>query len=247
MRVYHLAYDAAAASLDVHFWTECSLHCRACYVAYNPLDFGLFDDPIAELGLEKLPCPDSAYLSIEQVMNLVNGLTVKSAVFVGTEPSLDPELPELAGLLHGKFGSYNILLTNAYQLTDMSDIDELIVSIKALDSQKHIEYTGVDNTTILDNFKLLYARGKKMQVETVYIPGFIEADEIEKIAGFIAGIDPYIPLRIDAFFGVPGVEWRSAKADEVEAAAETAKRYLKKVNCLTLDMKRIGEKVIRLY
>ncbi|MBN1369161.1 MAG: radical SAM protein [Dehalococcoidaceae bacterium] len=247
MRVYHLAYDASAASLDVHFWTACSLHCRACYVAYNPLDFGLFDDPIAELSKTKILCPDSAYLSPDQVMGLIKDLPVKSAVFVGTEPSLDPELPELARLLHNNKGSYNILLTNAFQLADMSDIDELIVSIKAFDRQKHLEYTGVDNIRILDNFKSIYCRRKKMQAETVYIPGFIEMDEIERIAAFIGEIDPAIPLRIDAFFTVPGVKWRSATADEVEAAAERARAYLQKVNCLTLEMKRIGEKVIRVY
>jgi len=247
MRVYHLAYDAAAASLDVHFWTECSLHCRACYVAYNQLDFGLFDDPITELSATRIQHPDSSYLSLEQVMSLIKDLPVKSAVFVGTEPSLDPELPELARLLHNNYSSYNILLTNAYQLTDMSDIDELIVSIKAFDRQKHLDYTGVGNIRILDNFKSIYTGGKKLQAETVYIPGFIELDEIEKIAAFIGEIDPAIPLRIDAFFTVPGVKWRSATAGEVEAAAERARAYLQKVNCLTLDMKRIGEKVIRLY
>jgi len=247
MRVYHLAYDATSASLDVHFWTECSLHCLACYVAYNPLDFGLFDDPVAELGNKKLPGPGLDYLDIKQVMNLINGLTIKSAVFVGTEPSLDPELPELARLLHKHYGSYNIMLTNAYQITDMSHIDELIVSIKAIDNRKHLKYTGVGNAAILNNFEYIYSTGKRLQAETVYIPGFIEADEIERIASFIAEVDPAIPLRVDAFFKVPGVRWRSAAADEVGAAAEIARRYLKKVNCLTLDMKRIGEKVTRLY
>lgn len=247
MEVYHLAYDANAASLDVHFWTDCSLHCQACYVAYNPLDFGLFDDPVVALAKKKAPRPEGGFLSIKQVMNLIDGLTIKSAVFVGTEPSLDPELPELARLLHSKYGSYNILLTNAYQLTDMSDVDEIIVSLKAIDATKHRDYTGVDNLRILDNFKYIYAAGKQLQAETVYIPGFIETEEIEKIANYIAGIDPGIPLRIDAFFPVPGVKWRSANADEVQAAAAGARKYLTTVNCLTLDMKRIGEKVISIY
>ncbi len=247
MKVYHIAYDAAACSTDIHFWTGCNLKCVACYVAYNAYDFGLFDDPIAALSPDKLPGPPQQYLSLDRVMSYLNGLEIRSVVFVGTEPALDPELPELARRLHETFSSYNILLTNGFHLTDYADIDEVIFSIKAVSPDIHLEYTKKSNESILGHFKHLYETGIRLQAETVLIPGLVEKDEIVKIARFVASVNRNIPLRIDAFFPVPGCPWEPAESRQVEQVACEARKYLSKVNCLTLDMKRIGDKAIKIY
>ena len=79
------------------------------------------------------------------------------------------------------------------------------------------------------------------------IPGLIEATEIEKIAEFISTIDRSITLRIDAYFPAGDNPWPAASAAEVEAAAVLARKHLNKISCLTLDMKRTGEKPLRLF
>lgn len=247
MKVYHLAYDVSAQSLDVHFGPRCNLKCRACYVPYNWLDFGLVDDPVGSLGMQKQLKPPAGFIDLEQILGRIENLKVKSAVFVGTEPSLDPEMPRLACELKTRFNSYNILLTNGYHMADMTSIDEVIFSIKAIDNEKHIAYTGRSNKRILENFHTIYLAGIKIQAETVLIPGLVDAAEIEEIARFIAGIDENIPLRIDAFFPVPGCMWPAASRKQVEEAARRAENYLKKINCLTLDMQRIGDKAVRIY
>lgn len=247
MKVYHLAYDKSAASVNIHFWTKCSFNCHSCYVPYNHLDFGLFDDPLSIMYGDKIKKPDQQFLSVIHVMELLQPHVIKSAVFMGTEPSLDTEMPKLAKLLHIEHGSYNILLTNGYYLPDISHINEIIISIKAMTPSIHQNYTGKSNQLVLDNFKSIYASGTKVQVETVFIPGLIDEVEIENIANFIAKTDENIPLRIDAYFPVGNSEWPAAENIQVQKAAENARRYLKNVNCLTLDMKRIGEKSVRLY
>jgi pyruvate-formate lyase-activating enzyme len=75
----------------------------------------------------------------------------------------------------------------------------------------------------------------------------IEADEVERVAGFIAGIDKGITLRIDAYFPVGDNPWRAATTAEVEQAACLARRHLDNVTCLTLDMKRTGDRPLRLF
>jgi len=247
MKVYHVVYEPTSRSVDIHFWTKCTLACRACYTRYETLDFGLFDDPIAHIARKSPESAPSRFLSVEKVIALLGGREIGAAIFMGTEAALDPEMPALAESLHREFHTYNILLTNGLKLADMRDIDEVVFSLKAVTPAVHKAYTGRGNDGILKNFEALARSGWKMQSETVLIPGLIAADEIERVAGFIAGIDRRITLRIDAYFPVGDSPWRAATAAEVETAARLARRHLDNVTCLTLDMKRTGDKPLRLF
>jgi pyruvate-formate lyase-activating enzyme len=233
--------------VDIHFWTECNLKCRACYTRFEALDFGLFDDPIASIAGKTPAESPREFLSLDGVMEKLRGLAIDRAIFIGTEPALDPEMPALAAALHKELRSYNILLTNGLKLADMIHVDEVIFSLKAVTPAVHRAYTGRDNRRILENFAALSLSGIKMQAETVLIPGMVEAGEIEKVAGFVAGINPELTLRIDAYFPVPGCPWRAATREEVEDAAKAAGKHLKKVSILTLDMKRTGDKPVRIF
>ncbi|RJO60449.1 MAG: radical SAM protein [Dehalococcoidia bacterium] len=247
MKVYHVVYEPSFKSVDIHFWAKCTLACRACYTDYETLDFGLFDDPIASIAGKSPQKPPTRFLSLDEVMRLLKGRAVDRAIFMGTEAALDPDMPALAKALHQEFHSYNVMLTNGLKLADMTDVDEVIFSIKAITSALHREYTGQDNARILENFTKIARSGKKIQAETVLIPGLIDAGEVERVARFIAGIDRGITLRIDAYFPVGDNPWRAATAAEVEEAAVLARKHLDKISCLTLDMKRTGEKPLRLF
>ena len=105
MKAYHIVYEPTYKSAVIHIWTECNLHCQGCYCKYETLDFGLFDN-WAERVANKAPAnPPTRFLSLEKVMGLLDGLDIDRAVFIGTEPSLDPELPALAKALHERFAS----------------------------------------------------------------------------------------------------------------------------------------------
>jgi pyruvate-formate lyase-activating enzyme len=247
MKVYHVVYEPSFKSVDIHFWTPCTLACRACYTRFETLDFGLFDDPIASIADKAVQKPPRRFLALNKVMELLKGHKIDCAIFMGTEAGLDPEMPALAKELHEKFDSYNVMLTNGLRLADMSDVDEAIFSIKAVTPALHREYTGKNNDLILKNLAEVARSGKKIQAETVLIPGLIDAEEVERVAQFIAGIDRKITLRIDAYFPVGDNPWRAATAAEVEEAAVLARRHLDKISCLTLDMKRTGDKPLRLF
>jgi pyruvate-formate lyase-activating enzyme len=247
MKIYHMAYEPTFRSLDIHFWTKCNLKCRACYTLYEKRDFGLLDDPIAGIAQRPREKPPKRFLSLAEVMSRIADLEIERVILMGTEPALDSKMPKLAQALHDRFGCYNIILTNGLKAFDLTHIDEVIFSIKALSDELHHDYTGRSNKMIIKNFPTIHHSGKKIQAETVLIPDYIDKYEIERIAKFIADIDPNIPLRIDAYFPVGDNPWRAATADEVEAAAKLATKFLNKINCLTLEMKRIGDKSVRIF
>lgn len=247
MKVYHIAYEPTYKSVDIHFWIKCNLECKGCYTNFEKYDFGLADDPVEEIATKPPAEEPTSFLTLDETVNLLRGKEIKYAVFMGTEAALDPELPKLTKILHDEFKAYNIILTNGIKLCDMSNIDEAIVSIKAFSEDIHKEYTGKSNKKVFTNFKKMYDMGIKLQAETVVIPGLVGKEEVEKIAEFIASVDNNITLRVDAYFPVPGCPWSPAKNEEVEEVAEAARKHLKNVTCLTLDMKRIGEKAVRLF
>ncbi|MBM4086672.1 MAG: hypothetical protein FJ272_17950 [Planctomycetes bacterium] len=77
--------------------------------------------------------------------------------------------------------------------------------LKAWDERLHLALTGVSNRRTLDNFEALAELGKSrpeppfLVASTLLVPGYVDADEVRGIAGFIAGLDPTIPYSLLAF------------------------------------------------
>ena len=190
--------------------------------------------------------PPTRFLSIEEVIGFLKGLTFKTILLMGVEPSLDPELPALTKALHQEMGSFNILMTNGLKLTDMEHIDLVLFSLKAYSEDIHLDYTGKSNKRILENFVTIYHSGKKLQAISLVIPDCIDAHEIERIAGFIASVDKNIPLTIHAYFPIPDSPWLAATSEDVKAAVTLARKHLVNVPYRTLDLKRVGEPAVRI-
>ena len=98
--------------------------------------------------------------------------------------------------------------TNGYGLTPKnldsfkaSGIDAFWLDIKAYDNDEvHRRLTGCSNERIL---KLPYEMKKRdfvLEVLSLFIPGWVETDQIEKIARILLEVDPQIPYTILAFF-----------------------------------------------
>jgi len=90
-------------------------------------------------------------------------------------------------------------------------IDLFLLDIKHMDKEKHKEYTGVDNSLILENAKRLAASGAKLTVRTPVIPGFNDTEkEIRDIAKFTKSLKtveehhllPYHRLGQDKYRGL---------------------------------------------
>ncbi len=77
--------------------------------------------------------------------------------------------------------------------------------LKAWNENLHIALCGVSNKQTLRNFEWLAEYGKQRKVppfliaSTLLIPGYVGVEEVERIACFIAGLDPDIPYSLLAF------------------------------------------------
>jgi pyruvate-formate lyase-activating enzyme len=160
---------------------------------------------------------------------------VEKVFFMGGEPSIDPELPIVAEEIHTEFCAYNVLLTNGFFLPSLTDIDEVCLSVKAYTPELHRDFTGKSNRKVLENFVSLYNSHVRLRSESILIPHYIDHQEIENIARFIASVDQKIPYRIDAYTPVPSSPWRSPTKGEVERAVDAARKYLCNVSCLKGD------------
>jgi pyruvate formate lyase activating enzyme len=104
--------------------------------------------------------------------------------------------------------------------------------LKAHDDNLHRVLTGVSNRRTLDNLARAAARfderpGRPLVVaSTLLVPGYVDPEEVARIAGFIAGLNPMIPLVLLGFaptFLMPDLPPTSVRhAEEAEAAALAA-------------------------
>ena len=96
--------------------------------------------------------------------------------------------------------------TNGYGLTPRnldlfrdSEIDSFWLDIKAYDDKVHRNLTGASNERILKLPFEIVERNFVIEVSTVYIPGWVETDQVGKIAERLANVDSRIPYAIIAF------------------------------------------------
>lgn len=120
------------------------------------------------------------------------------------------------------------------QMADLSLISGGCIKfdLKAFDENLNIALCGVTNRRILENFKRLSEIAKKrpdpplLIASTLLIPGYIDQEEVSKIANFIVRLDKDIPYALLGFypqFYMTDLPTTSRKhAEECKQAAESA-------------------------
>jgi pyruvate-formate lyase-activating enzyme len=246
MNIYHIAYAPGVKTIHLHFW-GCNLNCQGCLRLKEIYDCHLEETKNSLFTQErKIAETPQRFLDLEEVMGILDRLEVRSVIFMGGEPTIDPRLPQLAEALHKEFKSYNILLTNGFRLIDLEHLDEVVFSIKAVTDSLHRDYTGKSNKKALSNFVRLKQSGISLRAESIFIPEYIDSLEIENIAKFIAGVNTAIPYRIDAYIPVGDSPWRRPTAGEIEEAVTVAERYLTNVSCLKGN-EELKHEVVRIF
>lgn len=244
MGVYHITYAHELKEICLYFNGGCQFSCYGCITDWHPMDCHLE---------EKIMQTNNRTLDIKKFLSYLQPLTFKKVIFLGKEPTVDSDFLLLAMTLKKHFSAYNIFLTNAWEYVDSDVLDEVCLSIKAITPSIFERFTGKNNPNrVLNNFQQ-YVKNSCLYVraESVFIPGYIDLNEIEKIACFIASVDENIPYRIDgyipinAYFGWKD-KFRRPTKDEMEKAKKFAQRYLRNVSILHSEVK-IKYKVERIY
>ncbi len=227
--IYHISYAPAMKEVSLFFWS-CNFGCRGCLCQKEISNFLLKENQ--HLFLEEqgeIVMPPLRFLGSKEVMRTLEGLEVDKVILEGQEASLDPQYPQITEALHKRFGSHNILCTNAYKIPSLKDTDELQIGLKAVTDSLHRHYTGKSSGRVLKNFVRLHRSGMKITASSLLIPGYIDADETENIAKFIAGVDKNIPYHILAYLKAGDNPWRRPTHDEIDGAASAARKHLDRV------------------
>jgi pyruvate formate lyase activating enzyme len=101
--------------------------------------------------------------------------------------------------------------------------------LKAFDDELHRALTGISNEPVKNNFKRAAERSLERSepplvvASTLLVPGYIDAEQVFKIARFIARLNPEVPYSLLGFapqFYMTDLPFTSARhAKEAEAAA----------------------------
>jgi pyruvate formate lyase activating enzyme len=132
---------------------------------------------------------------------------------------------ETAGTMHPK------LLDAALRLS-LESGGCIKFDLKAFDEELHLALCGISNSRTLANFARAGSRGRErigpplVIASTLLVPGYVDADQVGKIAGFIASVDPDIPYALLAFapqFHMSDLPYTSVShAQDAEVAAREA-------------------------
>lgn len=190
--------------------------CRSCGVCVE-----LAYLPVIEAGrVQKRPylmntgkradfCPKK--LQPEQIVLSPQGFGPARNIiaFTGGDLACQPEFyclcsEKIKGL---DLGLWILFETNGYGLTPQNlnllrntGVDAFWLDIKAYDGEVHRRLTGTSNEWVLRLPEEILKRGFVLEVLSLYIPGWVEKDQIKKIAVLLAAVDKDIPFTILAFF-----------------------------------------------
>lgn len=147
---------------------------------------------------------------------------------------------ETNGMMHPK------LLDQAVQLS-LETGGCIKFDLKAFDESLHIALTGASNHRTLENFRRAAARIHErpspplVVASTLLIPGYVDAEEVYRIARFIASLDPEIPYTLLAFAphfwmaDLPCTSSRHAQ-EALEAARAAGLTRIRLGNVFLLDL-----------
>ncbi len=233
--VFHITYFDYDKSMYLHY-AECNFRCMGCIRRLSIWDTHLDSRTIKILnkyysGVDSLRLSISAFRNIVEFVRDVYG--VKRAILGGGEPTTDIELVDELNILSSMDIEIRVL-TNGYLLDRyinvLRDVDaHIVLSIKNIDVDRHLMYTGRDLETVLRNFEKAYREGLKISIETIFIPNLNDYSNIEALAKYISSIDRDIELIIDSYIPVPGAPWRRPIDEELENIYRATKKYLSNV------------------
>ncbi|MEN6458977.1 MAG: radical SAM protein [Thermoguttaceae bacterium] len=207
MPFYKVTYSEQYRRATLHNW-GCNFRCQGCTY---------------KLKQTQQPRQFLATSAIEQCLR---GLDLDAVHFMGGEPTINPQLPEMLAFCKRELGLITRLgHTNGSGLI-VKDLDAANVSFKAFDDDLHRQYTGASVLPSLDNFRRSWEAGLAMKASTVFNPDFGGIEQVARVAEFVGRIDRTIPFHVLGYIPVPGAPWRRPTDEEMAEAVQTAQGYL---------------------
>ena len=164
--------------------------------------------------------------------------------FTGGDVVCCPEFySECTRLIKRETNLYVLIETNGYGLTSenldilkKAGVDSFWLDIKAFDDTVHRRLTGVSNKRILELPQEITDMKFVLEVLSLYIPEWVETDQISKISELLVNVDPEIPFTLLAYFPAYKMTVRAPTLNEMIDAYDAAK----KAGLLNVKMGNLG-------
>ena len=125
------------------------------------------------------------YLSVEQMKQTLRSVPVETVYFMGGEPTIAKELPEMLDFAKNTLKIRTYLgHTNGSRLP-LPNLDGANVGLKAWDEVIHKQYTGKPKSQIFGNVAAAVEAGLDLKANVVFVPGLVDMDQVEAIAGWL--------------------------------------------------------------
>jgi len=220
MAFYKITYHEKYRFATVHNY-GCTFRCPVC-------SYKLRSGESGKPG-HVYPRP-KRFLSVETIKRKLSSVDIETLYFMGGEPTVAPELPVILDFAKNTLQVRTYLgHTNGTQLP-LPNLNGANVGLKAWKEKTHLDYTGRHKQPIFDNFKAAYHAGMEVKANVVYIPGFVDIDQIESIAAWLAALNPEIPFHVMGYIPVPGACFLRPTAEQMSRAVETCRKYLVQVD-----------------
>ena len=179
----------------VLFLQGCNFNCLACH---NPQTIPLRTPRAIESTVIEL------LAQIREAMPFISGITVS-----GGEATLQSEFVlELFSAIKSSEefkGLTTFIDSNGSAAPDVWSslaqvTDGVMLDLKALDDERHIELTGSSNSVVLNSIQQLSSLGILHEVRLLLVPGQNDSDEqLIKTAIWLKSVDPAMRIKINTF------------------------------------------------
>ena len=184
------------------FMKGCPLNCLWCH---NPEGISPFVEKVSKVnrvGGKSFAREEDAgkYYTVNEIIEILEKERVfinrsgGGVTFSGGEPLVQTEFLLAALKACRKNGFHTAVDTSGYSATEnfraiMPYTDLFLFDLKHLDDKRHMELTGVSNSIILQNFRVLAEESKGIMVRIPVIPGFNDDPEnISKIKDLLSSV-----------------------------------------------------------
>ncbi len=169
------------------------------------------------------------FLSVEEIKKVLRDLHPEKVYFMGGEPTVAKELPEILAFAKNELHAMTKLGHTNGSMLPLENLDGANVGFKAWSNDLHEKITGRPKELIYGNFEKAFQSGMTLAANMVYIPGLVEKDEFAGCLEFLSKLSDGIPFHIMGYIPVPGEPYRRPTDEEMQDITQFCKQYLKNV------------------
>jgi pyruvate formate lyase activating enzyme len=147
----------------------------------------------------------SDHFEKEEIVNTAMENGSLGVAYTYNEPTVWYEFVCDTAKLAREKGLKNVMVTNGYIMEEplkeiLPFIDAMNIDLKAFDDKFYREICGGHLEPVLSAIRQAAASGTHVELTTLVIPGLNDGEDIAKIADWVSGVSPDIPLHLSRYF-----------------------------------------------